>query len=157
MRVEGEGGSVHGSQVFRELHLPYVGAQREHHRQETTLAIVWKRMKSMFFRAASHEVTSITVLKSCTSMHNLQQNPTSRVETHKKIIKQNKIKILSMHTQHRPISKWLVLLCKLDPSRPNKIDIERLFVLFGIFFVFPMSFSHRIIQGCSRYSRERAV
>ena len=52
---------------------PYVGAQREHHRQETTLAIIWKRMKSMFFRAASHEVTSITVLKSCTSMHVLQR------------------------------------------------------------------------------------
>ena len=100
MRVEGEGGSVHGSQVFRELHLPYVGAQREHHRQETTLAIIWKRMKSMFFRAASHEVTSITVLKSCTSMHNLQQNPTSRVETHKNNkTKQNKNSVDAHATQ----------------------------------------------------------
>ena len=82
------------------LHPPYVGAQREHHGQETILAIV-EKTDQCSFELPRMRITSIsiTVLKSCVSMHILQQNPTSRVDAIKILNKTNKNSVDARATQ----------------------------------------------------------
>ena len=91
----------------------------------------------------------MAVLKSCASMHVLQQNPTSRVDGKKYKIEIGRHSVDAHATQ---TDLKMASCCSTSWTLVNRSTYEErlTFICFGIFCLFsPMSFSYRIIQGCS--------